>query len=237
MCMFKRSDQPELMDLGPAFYTAEEYDDCLHKLGIIGTVFGSDAATLKAFHALPVTPQSILDVGCGGGAFTVKLAQNFPQARVVGIDIVPEALVAAQTHQLSQEHKSAHEFKNLSFEHREYPQLAEPEKSFDVVTATLVFHHLNDDNLIEFLRAAGTIARKAIIINDLHRHPLAYAAFWLIAPLFKNRMIRNDGLLSIKRGFTRAELKKYLQAAGFAPGSYKIRWRWAFRWIVTVTCS
>ncbi len=225
--MNKRSNQLELMDLGPAHYTAKEYADCLHKLGIIGTVLGGDRATLKAFAALPSPPGSILDVGCGGGSFTYKLAQRYPQATVVGIEIDAAALGSAHRYQRP----------NLTFQLRQQPELAEPDKSFDVVTATLVCHHLTDEQLINFFRSAGRIARKAIIINDLHRHPLAYAAFACIAPLFNNRLIRYDGLISIQRSFTRKELVRILLAADFSLQRFRITWHWAFRWIIVVDCE
>jgi len=232
--MKNRSNQPELMDLGPSHYTAEEYNDCLSKLGLVGLLLGGDRATLKAFAKLPSHLSSILDVGCGNGALTLKLAQKYPNAKVVGIDIAADAIDQANAYKDVYEKKHNCKLTNLSFQHRINPQLSEPPKSYDVVTNCLVCHHLTDEQLIQFLRDAGRIARKAIIINDLHRHPLAYALFWLISPLFRNRMLRHDGLISICRGFKRRELVGYLQAAGFMPDSYTIKWMWAFRWLITV---
>lgn len=225
LTMRKRINQPELMDLGPAYYTDKEYKDCLHKLGIIGTVLGGDRASLRAFDKLDTKPASILDVGCGGGSFTRKLAKKYPQAHVVGIDIDRQALVVAD---------QGAKLTNLIFQHRTNPELNEPPKSFDVVTGTLLCHHLTDEQIVQFLQAAKSIARQAIIINDLHRHPLAYAAFWLISPLFHNRMIRHDGLLSIRRAFTRSELEGYLRQAGFADGTWRVQWTFPFRWIITI---
>lgn len=223
--MRKRTNQPELMDLGPSYYTHQEYTDCLYKLGIIGTLLGGDRASLRAFSKLAQPPTSILDVGCGGGSFTRKLAKKYPQAHVVGIDIDQQALVVAD---------QGAKLANLTFQHRTNPELHEPQKSFDVVTGTLLCHHLTDEQIIQFLQAAKMIARHAIIINDLHRHPLAYAAYWLISPLFNNRMIRHDGLLSIRRSFTRSELEGYMQQAGFARGTWRVRWAFPFRWIITI---
>lgn len=235
--MRNRSTKLELMDLGPAHYTQEEYRDCLYKLGIIGTLLGGDRSTLCAFDALPNPPASILDVGCGGGSFTLKLAKKYPSAHVVGIDIDQQALTVANEYKVIYEKKHNVVLSNLSFQHRQQPELNEPAHSFDVVTATLVWHHLTDEQIIQFLRSAKSIARKAIIINDLHRHPLAYAAFWIISPLFNNRMTRYDGLLSILRSFKRQELEKLLHAAGLAPNSWKVTWSFPFRWIITIDCS
>jgi len=232
MSMKKRSYQPELMDLGPSHYTHEEYVDCLEKLGVIGKILGGNRATRKAFAQLSPAPTSILDVGCGNGSNTLEIARLYPHARVVGIDIAPEAIIAAKSYKTAYETKHNIKLPNLSFELRTNPTLSEPAKGFDVVTATLLCHHLNDHELVDFFKAAHSIARQAVIINDLHRHPLAYALFWLVSPLFNNRLIRYDGLLSIKRSFTRKELISYLEVAGIAPDAYSITWYWAFRWII-----
>lgn len=235
--MRNRINQPELMDLGPAYYTQEEYRDCLHKLGVIGTLLGGDRATLRAFDKLATRPTSILEVGCGGGAFAIKLAQKYPQAQILGIDIDQQALVVAGRYKALYEKKHRISLANLTFEHRKNPKLNEQHKSFDVVTATLLCHHLTDGQIVQFLQAAKLVARQAIILNDLHRHQLAYAAFWTLSPLFNNRMIRYDGLLSIRRAFVRGELERYLQQAGFAQTSWKIEWIFPFRWVITIECS
>jgi SAM-dependent methyltransferase len=47
---------------------------------------------LKGNFMAPVhEPHDILDVGCGTGRWGAELAQQFPQANVVGVDIVPPA--------------------------------------------------------------------------------------------------------------------------------------------------
>ena len=137
---------------------------------------------------------------------------------------------------IKQHMKKKHNIKlpNLSFIHRKGPKLTEAPKSYDVVTATLLCHHLLDKELIAFLKSARIIACNAIIINDLHRHILAYAAFWLISPFFNNRMLRQDGLLSIRRSFKYAELVYFLQKSNFSLEKIKIRWSWGFRWTITI---
>ena len=99
--------------------------------------------------------------------------------------------------------------------------------------ATLVCHHMQDATLIDFLKKACSIAKRKVILNDLHRHPLALWGFQALAPLFfRNRLIQHDGPLSVRRAFTREDWKRYLTAAGISPDRYTIRWQWAFRWIV-----
>jgi 2-polyprenyl-3-methyl-5-hydroxy-6-metoxy-1,4-benzoquinol methylase len=226
----RRSHQPEWMDLGEGYYTPEVYRDCLYKLDRIGRFLGGDHATFWTLKQLSVLPSSILDVGCGGGLFTLRLANRYPQAQVVGIDICHEAIAFAQEH-LKQYHPS---LSNVQFFVPPSPLLDES-SSFDVVMATLVCHHLSDQELISFLQQACRTAQQAVILNDLHRHPLATVGFAALVPLFFcNRMIWHDGLLSIRRSFTRQDWKVFLKAAAIDERYYHITWHWPFRWIVTI---
>lgn len=225
-----RSHELEYLDLGSDQYTNEEYIDCMSKLGKIGVYLGGNRASFNALKTLETCPESILDVGCGAGAFTRLLAHHYPKTKVVGIDISQEAIQTA--HQQSDRSL----YPNLSFELRTHPSFNEPPNSFDVVIATLLCHHMTDDQIIDFIRKGSRASRKSLIINDLQRHPLAYYSFAAIAPIFfNNRLILHDGLLSIKRGFTKNEWVTYLNVAGIGENQYKISWNWAFRWIVTIT--
>lgn len=229
----QRSHQLEWMDLGEGYYTPAEYRDCLYQLDRIGRFLGGDQATFWALNKLPVLPQSILDVGCGGGLFTLRLASRYPHAQIVGMDISPDAIAFAQ------DRLNAHQpaLPNVQFFVPDSPQLDET-APFDVVMSTLVCHHLSDQELVSFIQQACRVAKQAIILNDLHRHPLASIGFAAVAPLFfRNRMIWHDGLLSIRRSFTRREWKNILTAAGIDERDYTLSWHWAFRWIVVIDAA
>ncbi len=226
----KRSHQPEWMDLGPSYYTREEYRACLYQLDRIGRFLGGDSATFWALKQLSTSPTSILDVGCGGGLFTLRLAAHYPQADIVGIDISQEAIAFAQEH--LQENQPS--LSNIHFLVPPSAQLDE-KSQFDIIMATLVCHHLSDQELIFFLQQACRIAKQAVILNDLHRHPLATVGFATLVPIFfRNRLIWHDGLLSIRRSFTRQEWWNLLKAAGIDERKCSVTWHWAFRWIVTI---
>lgn len=227
----KRSNELELLDLGPSYYSQEDYEDCLHQLGRIGHYLGGNKATVQAFQKLS-KPHSILDVGCGGGQFTIQLAKQFPEAQVVGIDTSSQAIEFAQN-RLSETVS-----KNVRFEIPSSAELSFPPNSFDVVTTTLVCHHLKDKELIDFLKRSYQVANKAIIINDLHRNWFAYIGFALISRLFfSNRLILNDGLVSIKRAFKKQDWIDYLNAAEIPLENCSITWHWAFRWILYIDKS
>lgn len=227
----QRSHEPEWIDLGPSHYTRAEYRDCLNQLDRIGRFLGGDRATLKTLNQLPTPPNSILDVGCGGGLFTMRLAAHYPHARILGIDLSQEAIDFAREHLACAQPSLPH----VQFLVPLTPHLDDLTESFDVVMATLVCHHLSDQELISFLQQACRIAKKAVIINDLHRHPLATMGFGLLTPcFFRNRLIWHDGLLSIRRSFTRRDWWTYLAAAGIERRHCTVTWHWAFRWIVKI---
>lgn len=228
--MFKiRSYETELIDKGEGYYTPEEYRDALEKLGAVGKILGGDRATRCAFKNQ--NPSSILEIGCGGGFTAWMLSKWFPHASILGIDMNPRAITFA-----FQRHRPLSD--NLRFEYRANKGVSEGPKSFDIVTTTLVTHHMNDADLIEFLRDSRKVARQAVIINDLHRHWIAYWFYYFVSPLlFRNRLIRLDGLLSIKKSFVRKELEYYLENAGVLPGDYCIRWVFPFRWIIIIRAN
>ncbi len=221
-----RSREPELIDLGREYYTQKEYNNCLYQLGRIGKYFGANNAMLKIFRRLQYEISNILDVGCGGGFFANQLAINFKNSKVTGIDINPDAIEYA---------KKINKLNNLKFELKTTPELNELPKSYDIVTATLVCHHLSDQEIVDFLKRAKLVARKNIIINDLQRSKLSYIGALILMPLFfNNRLIKNDSLLSIKKSFTYSDWIYYLYNAGFKTEDYIIKWYWPFRWIVKV---
>lgn len=230
--MKQRLYQKEWMDLGPAYYSSEEYADCLHQLDKIGRYLGGDLATFQAFNQLKAIPQSILDVGCGGGFLTMRLAKKYPQATILGVDISNEAIAFAKA-KLGEVNPP---LANVQFVHSNgFDCLAE---HFDVITSSLVCHHFSDEELIEFMQKAYHSARQAIIINDLHRHSLAILGYKLITLFFfRNRMIRHDGLISIQRGFLRKEWNTYLSLAKIPLKHCSIQWRAAFRWILSIDAS
>ncbi|GAA6621212.1 class I SAM-dependent methyltransferase [Scytonema sp. NUACC26] len=83
--------------------------------------------------AIQVQPRRILDLGCGTGSTTLMLKQAFPQAEVIGLDLSPYMLVRAS-------HKSQNAGLDISWRHGDAERTGFPDASFDLVTASLLFH-------------------------------------------------------------------------------------------------
>ena len=80
-----------------------------------------------------VQPGRILDLGCGTGSTTLMLKQAFPQAEVIGLDLSPYMLVRA-------EFKARADGLNVQWRHGDAEHTGLPGNSFDLVTASLLFH-------------------------------------------------------------------------------------------------
>ena len=218
-----RAEGQEWIDVGPSAYTSDEYRDCLRQLGRIGALPGADRAIVSAIARAAPECRSLLDVGCGGGALANRLACRFPSAQVVGLDADPEAIAIASARFGGRA--------NLRFVCAPLQRADLPRS--DVVVASLLCHHFDDEALPGLLVRLASLAKQQVWIGDLHRSAAAYALFACVARLFfRNRLIVHDGLLSIRKGFRRRDWERAMRSAGVS--SATIKWRFAYRWIIKV---
>jgi hypothetical protein len=103
----------------------------------------------------------------------------------------------------------------------------------DVCTCTLFTHHFTDLELVQLLKGMKSKSNLGIVINDLHRNPIAYHSIKLLTKLFsKSPMVQNDGPLSVLRAFSKADWERILDEAGIK--DFQLTWHWAFRWQVLI---
>src|SRR5262249_32290093 len=128
----------------------------------------------------------ILDVAAGGCDVSDALPER-RSCRVIALDLNPSGLKLARTAL-----PVVGDALKLPFSNQ----------TFDVVTASLFFHHLSNDDCAGVLAEMWRVAKRRILVNDLHRHAVAYYSFQVLAALFsKSRMVRHDGPVSVRRGF------------------------------------
>ena len=106
-------------------------------------------------------------------------------------------------------------------------ELAFPPASFDFVSCGLFVHHLAPAQVIDFVNRALTVARYAVLINDLRRSPLHLALVYLGMPLFRSPISRTDGLASVRQAYTPEELRELIGQT--KARSSEIRMRYLFR--------
>ena len=87
-------------------------------------------------HALLKPGESVLDVGCGTGGVTIPAKQRVgANGRAAGIDPSPEMIAVSQK-------KAQHKGLEIDFRIGVIEALPYPDASFDVVTSSLMMHHL-----------------------------------------------------------------------------------------------
>ena len=99
--------------------------------------------------------------------------------------------------------------------------------------STLTLHHFKNDDILYLMRIFNQNSKIGIVINDLQRSKIAYRLFQLICFILRlNKMPKEDGLVSILRGFKKQDLIDFSTKLGFK--KYYLSWKWAFRyqWII-----
>lgn len=85
------------------------------------------------------------------------------------------------------------------------------DNAFDVVGCSLFAHHLEAEELRRFAREGLRVCRRAVLINDLIRGPMHLALVYAGLPLFRSRITWHDAPASVRRAYTRQEMRQMLQ--------------------------
>ena len=110
-----------------------------------------------------------------------------------------------------------------------------PEGSFDFVLCSLFLHHFSTEEAARLLAIYSRIATRAVIINDLHRHWLAYYSIQVLTRVFNaSRLVRNDAAVSVLRGFTRSDFD---EIASLARQPLEAKTQFPYRWALIARVS
>ncbi len=225
-----RSTDPEIMD-----DLEMSGDTLISTLDIIGRInrwLGGNALIISALKKVLVNhPKTerlrIIDLGCGNGEQLREIAKYGRKHNfifdLIGVD-ANKATINYAIH-LSEG------YPEISYSQEDVLSSEFAQRKYDIALFTLFLHHFTDEEALELVQSTLAKSSKAIIVNDLHRHPVAYYLFKLITLVINNKMVVADGLTSILRGFKRADLERF---AAKINHTSSINWKWAFRyeWII-----
>jgi hypothetical protein len=104
----------------------------------------------------------------------------------------------------------------------------------DFVISSSFTHHLDDADLVRFIRQMDRYAAHGWFINDPHRHTLPYCFIKYATRLLPvHRMVRNDGPISVARAFAADDWRHLLAEAGIPAERVCIEWFFPFRYSVS----
>jgi len=182
---------------------------------------GIDISLKKGFNFT-----KLVDLGCGGGDLLEYSAELLKEKRenieYLGYDLNKNVLDFANERV---KHKS------IKFIHQDAMAIENFKADNTLYLATLFFHHFTEAQIIEFLKSFKSTKNSFLIVNDLHRHHLAYISIKVLTQLFSSsKMVKNDAPLSVARAFKRTDWNHIFESAELKPIHFS--WEWAFRWLV-----
>jgi SAM-dependent methyltransferase len=217
-----RAQLTELMDSPCDFRT---FRDCLVDLAKVNRLTLAYRPTLQWLQQFAgMKDLAILDVGSGYGDMLRRIERRYPDAVLTGVDLNPYSAQAAR--QADPNSRIAWKTSN-AFDYSAGDNV-------DVIVSSLFTHHLDDAEVVAYLRWMEATARRGWFVNDLLRHGFAYHGFKLLARLMRwHRFVQSDGPISILRSFRPDDWQRLCREAGLPVEAVRIERRFPFRLCVS----
>ncbi len=184
----------------------------LRDIAISNALFGGRSAAAFGLRLLlrkipaPGRPLILLDLGAGSGDLARHLTRR---ARTAGVDLIP---VAVDSHRAAARLCRAAGLRTVVADAAALPFR---DRSVDIVLASQFLHHFTRETAAMLVRALHRLARVGVIIADARKTAAAAAGIWLASHVLRfHPTTRHDGVLSVRRSFTAAELASVLAAGG-----------------------
>ncbi|MGA7906666.1 MAG: methyltransferase domain-containing protein [Candidatus Sulfotelmatobacter sp.] len=207
----KRIDAPEILDSDAC--PARDVELSMLDLGRVNRWFGGVTTTRRLLariaQATGLAHLSVLEVAAGLGEVPRIARQRLAKQ---GIDLELTLLDRAQAHLRRGNRSVVGDGLALPFR----------DASFDVVSSSLFVHHLPPPQIAEFVREALRVSRRAVLINDLVRHPVHLALVYTAFPIMRSRVAWLDGLTSVRRAYVPDEMRAAILPAVSSNGRPRI---------------
>src|ERR1700693_6055854 len=206
----QRVDAPEILDSDAC--SPADVEATLLDLGRVNRWFGGVATTQKmverAAKAAGLKHFSLLEVAAGTGEVPEMVQQRLAR-RGSALDVT--LLDRQRSHLPRGNHGVVGDALALPF----------GDGAFDLVSCSLFAHHLCAPDLARFVREGKRVSRRALLINDLVRHPAHLALVYASRPLMHNRVAWLDGLTSVRRSYLPEEMRSMI-ASAFCDGAIQV---------------
>lgn len=200
--MLERTPEPELMDEAEqvAAYAGADFE-------------ASHGAIVDALVGrLPDFPSDghVLDIGCGPGDISIRVARCFPGVQVIGIDGA-EAMLAPGRERIRREGLG----ERIALYRVMLPDEAPPRAEYDAVVSNSLLHHLHDPMVLWRTVASTVRVGAPVFIADLARPKNEAAVDALVAGMADEpEVLQRDFRASLHAAFTMEEVRGQLFAAG-----------------------
>ncbi|MGA8503123.1 MAG: methyltransferase domain-containing protein [Candidatus Sulfotelmatobacter sp.] len=200
----QRVDAPEILDSDAC--SPADVETSMRDIGRVNRWFGGVSTTRRmverAAEALGVNRLSLLEVAAGSGEVP-EIVQWKLARRGITLDVT--LLDRARSHLPDANFSLA----NCSIVGDAFA-LPFGDGTFDLVSCCLFAHHLDEQQLAQFIREGLRVSRRALLINDLVRHPLHLALAFAGFPIMRSRIAWMDGLTSVRRAYVPDEIRSVL---------------------------
>ena len=209
-CLNGRVLKPELLDTLPY----EQAKASLADLTRLNRLWGGHSTLRSLLRQVAPSPSfSLLDVGAASGDMGLRIREWYPNARVISLDRIASHLSNAPAPRVVGD----------AF------RLPFPAKSIDYVFCSLFLHHFDDDEVTRLLAGFSEVARRAVLVIDLHRNPIPYYFVPWTKWLFGWHPVTvNDAQISVEAAFRPRELETLARRAGLPNPHARAYWP-AFR--------
>jgi SAM-dependent methyltransferase len=191
--------------------TPDEIAASLADLAMLNHWFGGVATTCSMIEEVAQQTGdgslSLLEVGAGAGDVPRAAAKRL---RRRGLHLKISLLDRAASHLGDRVGDSV---PRVAADARDLPFAQD---SFDLVSSCLLAHHFPPQDLVRFVNEGLRVARIAVVINDLVRHPLHLALVYAGWPLYRSRLTRHDAPASIRQAYTSNEIAEILESTSAA---------------------
>jgi SAM-dependent methyltransferase len=226
-----RNTDPEWMD-DPALDEVT-LQNAVDDINIVNKLLGGFKFMLDAVEKeiakYPNQELTIVDAGCGDGEMLRYLEKHLKNEKLsfLGLDFAARSIEKARS--------KSEGLSRLRFRESDILKINPSELKCDILISCLTMHHFSDKEIVEFLTKFRELTTKSIIINDLHRHRLAFLFFKYLSPIFiKHEISKHDGLISIASGFKVSDFKKYAAAMGITNDRWTWKWSFRFIWMIPI---